>query len=153
VRARREQLAARVDEARQRVHECDQALSAVRAAVQARVEAARTPAAQERAAASGRRREGRARGKLEAARERLRKAEETLARYNSQTAIAAKARTWNLGTSLKSYIDPRVYQVWGRQVGYDVLGCYYPKTLQRKFAWVKALEENPGEPVAEAESG
>jgi hypothetical protein len=44
---------------------------------------------------------------------------------------------WNLVTSLKSYIDPRVYYRWGQQVEYDVLGKYYPTTLRRKHAWVK----------------
>ena len=46
-------------------------------------------------------------------------------------------RTWNLGTSLKSYIDPRVYYEWGQQVGYDVLEHYYPAALRNKFAWVR----------------
>ncbi len=44
-------------------------------------------------------------------------------------------RDYNLGTSLRSYIDPRTYEEWGRRVNYD-WKKYYPKTLQRKFAWV-----------------
>jgi DNA topoisomerase-1 len=44
-------------------------------------------------------------------------------------------RDYNLGTSLKSYIDPRVYRDWGRRVGYE-WKLYYPKTLQRKFSWI-----------------
>jgi len=44
-------------------------------------------------------------------------------------------RDYNLGTSLRSYIDPRAYVQWGRRVNYD-WKRYYPKTLQRKFAWV-----------------
>jgi DNA topoisomerase-1 len=54
-----------------------------------------------------------------------------------QASIAAQKRTWNLGTSLKSYIDPRVYYDWGQGVAYDVLEKYYPKALRRKFAWVR----------------
>ena len=45
-------------------------------------------------------------------------------------------RNYNLTTSLKSYIDPRIYYKWGKQVGYD-WKRYYPKTLQRKFIWIE----------------
>ncbi len=63
-----------------------------------------------------------------------------------QASIASKKRTWNLGTSLKSYIDPRVYHEWGQQVDYDVLERYYPKALRRKFAWVEnETEKEPDE--------
>ena len=48
-------------------------------------------------------------------------------------------RDYNLGTSLKSYIDPRIYYEWGKKVGFD-WKLYYSKTLQRKFSW---LERNP----------
>ena len=58
-------------------------------------------------------------------------------KVKAQYSIASKKRTWNLGTSLKSYIDPRVYHEWGQQVDYDVLEKYYPKALRRKFAWVR----------------
>ncbi len=47
-----------------------------------------------------------------------------------------ETRDYNLGTSLKSYIDPRIYYKWGKQVDYD-WKQYYPKTLQRKFSWVE----------------
>ncbi|MBA7495020.1 hypothetical protein ES702_05599 [subsurface metagenome] len=47
-----------------------------------------------------------------------------------------QTRDYNLGTSLKSYIDPRIYYEWGKQVDYD-WKRYYPKTLQRKFSWVE----------------
>ena len=45
-------------------------------------------------------------------------------------------RDYNLATSLKSYIDPRIYYEWGRQVDYD-WKKYYSKTLQKKFSWVE----------------
>jgi DNA topoisomerase-1 len=45
-------------------------------------------------------------------------------------------RDYNLGTSLKSYIDPRLYYSWGTKLGFD-WKLYYPKTLQRKFSWVE----------------
>jgi DNA topoisomerase-1 len=55
-----------------------------------------------------------------------------------------QTRDYNLGTSLKSYIDPRIYYEWGKQVDYD-WKRYYPKTLQRKFSWV----ENDEAPIEE----
>jgi DNA topoisomerase-1 len=48
-------------------------------------------------------------------------------------------KDYNLGTSLRSYIDPRTYADWGRRVDYD-WKKYYPKTLQRKFAWVNKTD-------------
>lgn len=45
-------------------------------------------------------------------------------------------RDYNLGTSLKSYIDPRLYYRWGKNVDFD-WKLYYSKTLQRKFSWVE----------------
>ena len=45
-------------------------------------------------------------------------------------------RDYNLGTSLKSYIDPRLYYRWGTKVKFD-WKLYYPKTLQRKFSWIE----------------
>jgi DNA topoisomerase-1 len=47
-----------------------------------------------------------------------------------------ETRDYNLTTSLKSYIDPRIYYEWGKQVDYD-WKRYYSKTLQRKFSWVE----------------
>jgi DNA topoisomerase-1 len=47
-----------------------------------------------------------------------------------------ETRDYNLNTSLKSYIDPRVYKRWFDRVGFDWTK-YYPKTLQRKFSWIE----------------
>jgi DNA topoisomerase-1 len=56
----------------------------------------------------------------------------------SKLQIEAKRQTrdFNLGTSLKSYIDPRIYYDWGKKVDYD-WKLYYPKALQKKFSWVE----------------
>jgi len=86
-----------------------------------------------------------AKKKVEVAQARLQKAEGALGKLKIQDLVGAQGRTWNLGTSLKSYIDPRVYYRWGLQVDYDVLERYYPKTLQHKFAWVKGQEQLSGE--------
>jgi len=45
-------------------------------------------------------------------------------------------RDYNLRTSLKSYIDPRIYYSWGKSIDFD-WKLYYPKTLQNKFSWVE----------------
>jgi len=50
-------------------------------------------------------------------------------------------KKWNLGTSLKNYIDPRISVAFCRTVGYD-WKSYYPKTLVTKFMWA---EEKPQE--------
>jgi len=44
-------------------------------------------------------------------------------------------RDYNLGTSLKSYVDPRIYRAWSEGLGFD-WKLYYPRSLQRKFSWV-----------------
>mgnify|MGYP001826072233 CR=1 FL=1 len=84
-----------------------------------------------------------AKRRVERTRDMLQRARLSRDKIKAQYSIASKKRTWNLGTSLKSYIDPRVYHEWGQQVDYDVLEKYYPKALRRKFAWVK--EHVPGE--------
>ena len=48
--------------------------------------------------------------------------------------LAKATRDYNLGTSLKSYIDPRIYAKWAKELGYDWKNIY-PKSLQRKFGW------------------
>lgn len=148
--ARQEQLQAQVQKAREAEQQAKEALDQVRATAREKIEAARGPAARERVTASWQKRIDKAAAKREAARNKVRKAELALARFRSQVALATKSRTWNLGTSLKSYIDPRVYHVWGEKVCYDVLAAYYPKTLQRKFAWVRNGEvHEESEAVAE----
>ena len=52
-------------------------------------------------------------------------------------------REYNLGTSLKSYIDPIAYVKWGKKVKFDI-EKFYPKTLRNKFNW--ALQEKAKAP-------
>jgi DNA topoisomerase I len=61
---------------------------------------------------------------------------ERLERAERQLELAKRTRDYNLNTSLKNYIDPRVYRLWGERVGYDWTRLY-TKTLQRKFNWAK----------------
>ena len=48
-------------------------------------------------------------------------------------------REYNLGTSLKSYIDPATYVKWAKKVKFDI-EKFYPKTLRNKFSW--ALQQS-----------
>ena len=43
-------------------------------------------------------------------------------------------KEYNLGTSLKSYIDPTAYVKWAKKVRFDI-EKFYPKTLRNKFSW------------------
>jgi len=153
-RAKAEQRAcridARVDAARADVKALDEALATAREQAHAKAEAAATPKAREKAEAAGKKRVAQAQKRRDMAQARLVRAREALARFKSQAGMAARTRTWNLGTSLKSYIDPRVYYHWGQKVEYDVLAEYYPTTLQRKFAWVRARESDEEEAPVEA---
>ncbi len=48
--------------------------------------------------------------------------------------LTKETREYNLGTSLKSYIDPMTYVEWANHVGFD-LEKFYPKTLRSKYTW------------------
>jgi DNA topoisomerase-1 len=57
-----------------------------------------------------------------------------------QITAQAETRDYNLGTSMKSYVDPRIYYNWSKKVDYD-WRKYYSKTLQSKFSWVEPEEQ------------
>ena len=78
---------------------------------------------------------------LQTTRERVGRAALAIGKIEAQYEVAGHKRTWNLGTGLKAYIDPRVYYRWGQKVEYDAIEKYYPTALRRKFAWVKADED------------
>ncbi len=48
--------------------------------------------------------------------------------------LLKQSKEYNLGTSLKSYIDPTAYVKWAKKVDFN-LEKFYPKTLQKKFSW------------------
>jgi DNA topoisomerase-1 len=60
--------------------------------------------------------------------------------------LTKRTKEYNLGTSLKSYIDPTAYVQWARKVDFD-LEKFYPKTLRNKFSW--ALQSNKAEAETE----
>lgn len=72
---------------------------------------------------------------LERYRQRIERAQSRLKEAKIKLILAKKTRDYNLGTSLKSYIDPRVYASWARKLGYDWKQLY-PKSLHKKFSWV-----------------
>ena len=55
-------------------------------------------------------------------------------------------KEYNLGTSLKSYIDPTAYVKWAKKVKFDI-EKFYPKTLRNKFSW--ALQQNRAQQPSE----
>jgi len=50
--------------------------------------------------------------------------------------LAEKTRDYNLGTSLRNYIDPRVFKAWTDEIKAD-WEKLYTAALQKKFLWVK----------------
>lgn len=78
----------------------------------------------------------RAEKSVERAKLSLKKAELAKQKIKVDYALAKDCRTWNLGTSLKSYVHPKIIYKWCRRVEYDWRKVY-SKTLQRKFAWVE----------------
>ncbi len=53
--------------------------------------------------------------------------------------LAGKTMDYNLGTSLRNYIDPRVFKAWTDEVGAE-WEKLYTAALQKKFLWVKNVE-------------
>jgi DNA topoisomerase I len=57
-------------------------------------------------------------------------------------------REYNLGTSLKSYIDPTAYVKWAKKVKFDI-EKFYPKTLRNKFNWALQPQKKSEAPCDE----
>jgi len=66
--------------------------------------------------------------------ERIRKLKERIRELKLRLELEREIRDFNLGTSLNSYIDPRVYLSWAKEVGLGVEKIY-SKSLQKKFSW------------------
>jgi len=66
--------------------------------------------------------------------EQRRRDQEAVEKLGLQLEARELTRDYNLGTSLKSYVDPRVYLEWGRRVDYD-WRSYYSDNLAKKFSW------------------
>jgi DNA topoisomerase-1 len=57
-------------------------------------------------------------------------------RIQYQLKLQKETRDYNLGTSLRNYIDPRIMKTWLDYVGLDWKKVY-TTTLQRKFRWIE----------------
>jgi len=53
--------------------------------------------------------------------------------------LAGKTRDYNLGTSLRNYIDPRIFKAWTDEVNAN-WEKLYTAALQKKFLWVKNVD-------------
>lgn len=67
---------------------------------------------------------------------RLQKIDERIKTLQFQIKLKEATKEYNLNTSLKSYIDPRIYYQWSESIEYDWCQIY-SKSLQRKFRWVE----------------
>lgn len=75
--------------------------------------------------------------KTEIQKERI---EERVERLQMTLTLQQETRDYNLGTSLRNYIDPRVMKAWLNYVELDWTKIY-TSTLQRKFKWVESYED------------
>lgn len=53
-----------------------------------------------------------------------------------QIDLSEKTKDYNLGTSLRNYIDPRIFKAWTSEVGVE-WEKLYTAALQKKFLWVQ----------------
>ncbi|HEY6885638.1 MAG TPA: DNA topoisomerase I, partial [Nitrososphaeraceae archaeon] len=71
--------------------------------------------------------------KKESQRKRM---EERIERVEMQLKLQKETRDYNLGTSLRNYIDPRVMRAWLLYIDLD-WNTIYTTTLRRKFKWAE----------------
>jgi DNA topoisomerase-1 len=66
--------------------------------------------------------------------------EERIEKLQMQLILQQETRDYNLGTSLRNYIDPRTMKAWLNYVELDWTKIY-TSTLQRKFKWVEGYKD------------
>jgi DNA topoisomerase-1 len=69
------------------------------------------------------------------------KKEQRLEKLEFQLRLQQETKDYNLGTSLRNYIDPRVFKSWCEFVNLDWTKIY-TSTLQRKFMWIEQYSKN-----------
>jgi DNA topoisomerase-1 len=69
------------------------------------------------------------------------KKEQRLEKVEFQLRLQQETKDYNLGTSLRNYIDPRVFKSWCEFVNLDWTKIY-TSTLQRKFKWIEQYSKN-----------
>ena len=68
------------------------------------------------------------------------KHKEKVEKLKLQIDLVEQTRDDNLGTSLRNYIDPRIFKSWTDEVGAE-WEKLYTSALQKKFLWVKQENE------------
>ena len=69
------------------------------------------------------------------------KHKERVEKLKLQLDLTRKTKDYNLGTSLRNYIDPRVFKSWTDKVDAD-WEKLYTAALQKKFLWVRSINED-----------
>jgi len=69
------------------------------------------------------------------------KHQERVEKLRLQVDLTKKTKDYNLGTSLRNYIDPRIFKSWTDEVDAD-WEKLYTSALQKKFLWVRSINEN-----------
>ena len=69
------------------------------------------------------------------------KKEQRIEKLEFQLRLQQETKDYNLGTSLRNYIDPRVFKSWCEYVDLDWTKIY-TSTLQRKFKWIEQYSKN-----------
>ena len=64
------------------------------------------------------------------------KHKERIEKLELQIDLSEKTRDYNIGTSLRNYIDPRVFKAWTDEVDAE-WEKLYTSALQKKFLWVR----------------
>jgi len=70
-------------------------------------------------------------------RNKKKKHDERIEKLRLQIELTEKTRDYNLGTSLRNYIDPRIFKTWTDEVATE-WEKLYTSALQKKFLWVKS---------------
>jgi len=72
-------------------------------------------------------------------RNKKKKHDERIEKLKLQIELTQKTRDHNLGTSLRNYIDPRIFKTWTDEVTAE-WEKLYTSALQKKFLWVKSID-------------
>ena len=83
--------------------------------------------------------------RIKKAKEQIKKSkqkhQERVEKLKLQVDLTKKTKDYNLGTSLRNYIDPRIFKSWTDEVNAE-WEKLYTSALQKKFLWVKSINEN-----------
>jgi DNA topoisomerase I len=77
--------------------------------------------------------------------------EPRIAKLAKELDFYVRTKSYNLNTSMKNYIDPRVFKSWCDFVGLD-WAKVYSKSLQKKFSWVEQDQTKWRQPVPQSQA-